>query len=289
MEKIRDAIINRMKRYWESLGKSKAVIGISGGKDSTVCAALCVRAFGADNVISVSMPHTVGNDELTRKVIEATGLKGGFNHIRQSIDQAEKFLTLNVFFRSPEAEINVKPRLRTALEYYIAQALAPHALVVCTSNFDEILLGWYTLWGDAGDYAPINRLHVSEVIELGRTLGIPEDLLMIPPSDGLTGKTDEENLGFTYKDVEKACRKTDVVWDDICPDRHLGELAVLGFLGINPKAKEPGSHFETNADKKIYERWKNNKFKQEMMSIPGPGDDIRQYLDERIKGLKDEN
>lgn len=272
-----DYIIKQMKDYFKKHEVARAVVGISGGKDSTVCAALCVKAFGANNVFAVSMPRTWDkrdfDEQLEQLVVEQAGIDSA-HVVRQSIGRAMEALTDGVLWNSPQAEMNIQARLRMTALYYNAQALG-QAFVISTGNLDEALMGYCTLWGDmAGDYAPLKDLHVSEVIEVGRELGIKDDLLLIPPADGLSGKTDEENLGFTYAEVEALFEKAgDILckfgWD-------VPNVLTFGVFGMVDDSSQ-GCGILTERERLIVDRWKRNRFKQLMCTVPGA--DARRFID----------
>lgn len=196
--------IEWIKQYFNENGGKQAVVGVSGGKDSTVVVALCVEALGKECVAGVMMPNGEQKDiRDSERVCDLLGIKSCKLNINSMYKSTLWQLKNNAGFEpTPQTEINIAPRLRMTMLYAFAQSL-PSARVANTSNFDEGLVGYATLWGDSvGDFAPLKNLHVSQVIEMGLDLGLPEDLVKKAPSDGLTGKTDEEALGFSYADVE---------------------------------------------------------------------------------------
>jgi NAD+ synthase len=201
--KTSDRVINWIKEYFDNNGpEAKAIIGISGGKDSTIAAALCVKALGVDRVIGVLMPEGVQEDiEDSYRVCEYLGIQ----HYEINIDPAcsglfRSLMEQGVNIGMPVVYTNVPARMRMTTLYAVAAAVGGR---VCnTSNRCEIYVGYSTKWGDgAGDFGPLREFTVDEVIAMGRELGLPEDLIVKPPADGLSGKTDEENLGFTYQEV----------------------------------------------------------------------------------------
>lgn len=204
MNELTVKCVDWIKDYFKSTGGINAVVGISGGKDSTVVAALCVEAVGRDFVSGVMMPNGEQKDiRDSERVCDFLGIKSCRLNINSMYRSTLWQLRNNAGFEpTPQTEINIAPRLRMTMLYAFAQSL-PSARVANTSNFDEGLVGYSTLWGDSvGDFAPLKNLHVSQVIEMGLDLGLPEELVKKAPSDGLTGKTDEEALGFSYTDVE---------------------------------------------------------------------------------------
>ena len=205
MKKLTQKCVKWVKDYFEQTNGSNAIVGISGGKDSSVVAALCCKALGNDRVIGVLMPNGIQKDiEDSKKVCEFLGIEqcvvdistiynSAINGVFNSSDKITEV--------SQQAKINLAPRIRMAVLYSISQCM--NGRVVNTSNFDESLMGYATLWGDSvGDLAPLANMHVSQVIKMGLDLGLEDWMVSKPPSDGLTGKTDEESLGFSYADVE---------------------------------------------------------------------------------------
>ena len=196
--------INWLKDYFNSQGNPKAVVGISGGKDSTVVAWLCAKALGKENVVGVLMPNGFQKDiDDSYEVVNTLGIKHKVIDISKAYNC---FLDLENVLPSEQAKINLVPRLRMTALYFVAQSL--RGRVVGTGNLCERILGYFTLWGDSAcDLNPIGNMLVSEVIALGRELGAPEHLLVKAPSDGLSGMTDEEKIGFTYEELEKFLRE----------------------------------------------------------------------------------
>ena len=207
--------LNFIKEYYAKNPWAKyAVIGISGGKDSSVVAGLCVKALGKDNVFGVIMPNGEMSD-LTEaeKLCNFLGIK----HIVVNIKDANDAI-INAINGSLEKEnlalnrqgkINISPRLRMSTLYAIANSI--NGLVVNTSNYSEKILGYCTKWGDnVGDLAPIIHLTMQEVIQVGVDLGLPKELIEKVPSDGISGFTDEQNFGFSYGDLEKYINEQEI-------------------------------------------------------------------------------
>lgn len=183
----------------------KAVLGISGGKDSTIAAALCVKALGKENVIGVMMPNGEQNDIMDSFVV--CNLLG-IDHTIVNIGNAYRDLSERVKISLMQDDIpsmvatNLPARLRMSTLYAVA-ALYPNSRVVNTCNYSEDYVGYSTKYGDAaGDFSPLGGLTVREVLAIGDTLGLPYDLVHKTPSDGMCGKTDEDNLGFTYEQLD---------------------------------------------------------------------------------------
>lgn len=186
----------------------KWILGMSGGKDSLITAAIFAKNFGADHVIGVMMPN--GEQRDIKDAEEACSLLGIKSYV---VNIGEAFIgivsriapCLNHGFIPEQANINLPPRLRMATLYYVAQSL--NGIVLNTTNLSERMLGYGTLYGDTvGSFAPICDLTVTELFKLGDFLGLPEHLVHKVPADGLSGKTDEDNLGVKYADVDKYIR-----------------------------------------------------------------------------------
>lgn len=207
------ACIQWIKDYYKDNPEGKAIIGISGGKDSTIAAALCVEALGADRVIGVLMPNVVQKDyEDSVEVCSVLGIRGldinigdVYRIISQDIASAVLAGQANAFNKIRENKMystNTPARLRMTVLYGVA-AFYPNSRVVNTCNRSEDYVGYSTKYGDAaGDFSPLGNLTVREVLEIGDELGLPEHLVHKAPSDGMCGKTDEDNLGFTYEQLD---------------------------------------------------------------------------------------
>ena len=186
---------------------SPAVLGISGGKDSSVAAALCVRALGRDRVVGVLMPNGVQPDiDVSEALVAHLGIRSYTVNVASSYDAltGEIGRAMGIPL-SRQTLINLAPRLRMSTLYAVSQSL--NGRVVNTSNLSEYWVGYSTRYGDsAGDVAPLLGFTVAEVKSIGRVLGLPERFVERPPSDGLSGKTDEDNLGFHYADLDRYIR-----------------------------------------------------------------------------------
>lgn len=211
--KEKENVVKWIRQFFEENGKDcNAVLGISGGKDSSVAAALCVEALGKERVIGVLMPNGTQSDiDMSKLLVEHLGIKNivvniadGYNGLLNAIKNGEtKTLDLEL---SNQTLINLAPRLRMATVYAISQSM--NGRVVNTCNLSEDWVGYSTRYGDAaGDFSPLSHFTVQEVKELGRVCGLPECLVEKAPSDGLCGKTDEDNLGFTYAMLDKYIRE----------------------------------------------------------------------------------
>ena len=208
---VTNECINWIKEYFKDNPNGKAIIGISGGKDSTIAAALCVEALGADRVIGVLMPQGKQNDiSDSYEVVARLKLQYHVVNIGAACEELYHFLADAVFLcggmravkENTMITTNTPARLRMATLYAMA-ALYPNSRVVNTCNRSEDYVGYSTKFGDAaGDFSPLGNLTVREVLEIGDELGLPEHLVHKAPSDGMCGKTDEDNLGFTYNELD---------------------------------------------------------------------------------------
>ena len=202
MQQLTQNVIQWIKDYFKDNADGKVICGISGGKDSTIVAALCVEALGADRVVGVLMPNGVQDDiEDSYKVCEYLGI----DYYLKDVSSAYFSLTGRIFSQNdiPDAvKTNLPARLRMCTLYMIA-AIYPNSRVVNTSNFSERYIGYSTKFGDgAGDFSPIGNLTVREVLMIGDDLGLPHDLVHKTPSDGMSGMSDEDKLGFTYEELD---------------------------------------------------------------------------------------
>ncbi|MBR5338383.1 MAG: NAD(+) synthase [Lachnospiraceae bacterium] len=186
---------------------SPAVLGISGGKDSTVTAALCVEALGKDRVIGVLMPNGTQADIADSiEVVEHLGIKNYTIDISGSVSEILKEMDDKNINVTDQSRINLPPRIRMSTVYAISQC--HNGRVANTCNLSEDWVGYSTRYGDAaGDFSPLAHLTVTEVKQIGRLLGLPVHLVDKAPSDGLCGKTDEDNLGFTYAVLDRYIRE----------------------------------------------------------------------------------
>jgi NAD+ synthase len=195
-----------IRDWFEKNGKGcNAVLGISGGKDSSIAAALCVEALGKERVIGVLMPNGEQSDiDCSYQLVKHLGIEHYLVNIKDAFDGV-----LNNFPEglpvSEQTRVNLAPRIRMTTLYAISQSR--NGRVVNTCNGSENYVGYSTRFGDdAGDFSPLGKLTVEEVLEIGFLLDLPENLVKKVPSDGLCGKTDEDNLGFTYAALDKYIR-----------------------------------------------------------------------------------
>jgi len=221
MENISEALIHWVKVQMETIGAKNAVVGISGGKDSAVVAGLMAKAIGKERVYGVMMPDGEQSDiSYARELCDFLGIhqkelsiKGVTDAYWSLMREVEGTWCQEM---SQQTRLNLPPRVRMTLLYALAQSL--DAVVINTSNLSEDWVGYATIYGDtAGAFSPLGQLTTEEVIALGRTLGLSEKFLVKAPSDGLTGKTDEEVLGFSYPLLNRYLR------EGICEDPAIKE------------------------------------------------------------------
>lgn len=201
-ERIKNECVNWIKDFFEKNGPGcNAVVGISGGKDSSVAAALCVEALGKDRVIGVLMPQGEQHDiDMAYLLVNHLGIKHYVVNIKDAVDGIVNSFPADL---EPTAQTlqNIPPRIRMSTLYAISQSC--NGRVCNTCNLSEDWVGYSTRYGDSvGDFSPMSNLTVTEVKEIGRQLNLPDVLVDKVPIDGLCGKTDEDNLGFTYAELD---------------------------------------------------------------------------------------
>lgn len=218
-KKVKDECVKWIRDWFNVNGKDcYAVIGISGGKDSSVVAALCVEALGKDRVIGVLMPQGRQKDieysHMLCKHLDIDRVIVPIGHIVNGTEyEISNSLDCNL---SEQAKINLPARMRMVVLYAVSQTV--NGRVANTCNLSEDWIGYATKYGDAaGDFSPLSQLTVTEVKEVGRVLGLPNELVDKTPSDGLCGKTDEDNLGFSYDVLDKYIRT------GVCEDKSIKE------------------------------------------------------------------
>ena len=208
--KTKEALIVWIRAWFEKNGRDcNAVIGISGGKDSSVCAALCVQALGKDRVIGVLMPNGTQSDIAdSRQLVEYLGIRSVTVNIAGAVDAIHTQLRTARIAATAQTEINLPPRVRMSVLYAVSQSM--NGRVINTCNLSEDWVGYSTRYGDsAGDVSLLGKLTVQEVKALGREMGLPENLVEKTPSDGLCGSSDEQKLGFSYAVLDRYIREGD--------------------------------------------------------------------------------
>lgn len=208
VEKTTENAVEWIRQWFEENGKGcNAVVGISGGKDSSVVAALCVKALGKERVIGVLMPNGVQSDiDCAQQLVAHLGIPYHVCNVKAGVDGVLRSLEEAGIEISRQTRVNLPPRIRMSTLYALSQS--KNGRVANTCNLSEDWVGYSTRYGDAaGDFSPLAKLTVQEVKEIGKYLGLPLSLVAKVPSDGLSGKTDEDNLGFTYAVLDRYIRE----------------------------------------------------------------------------------
>lgn len=208
--KVKDECVGWIRKFFEENGAGcNAVVGISGGKDSSVAAALCVEALGKDRVIGVLMPCGEQADiSYSYMLVEYLGIRHYVINIKDAVEGVLNNIPTELPLRE-QTLTNLPARIRMAALYAVSQS--SNGRVVNTCNLSEDWVGYATRYGDgAGDFGPLSNLTVGEIKEIGRLLGLPKELVEKTPIDGLCGKTDEENLGFTYAELDRYIRTGEI-------------------------------------------------------------------------------
>ena len=204
-EKVKNDCVQWIRDFFEKSGKGcNAVVGISGGKDSSIVAALCVEALGKDRVIGVLMPCGEQSDiDMAKLLVDTLQIKHYIINIKDAVDG----LTAAIPFElSEQSRVNLQPRIRMSTLYAVSQS--NNGRVANTCNLSEDWVGYSTRYGDSvGDFSPCSGITVAEMKQIGRLLELPDALIDKAPSDGLCGKTDEDNLGFTYAALDRYIRE----------------------------------------------------------------------------------
>ncbi len=220
--KIKDECVQWIRDFFEENGKGcNAVLGISGGKDSSVAAALCVEALGKDRVVGVLMPCGKQHDiDMAYLLVNHLGIKHYEVNIEAAIEGLKSAIPDDLVL-STQANTNLPPRIRMSTLYAVSQSV--NGRVVNTCNLSEDWVGYSTRYGDAaGDFSPMCNLTVQEIKEIGRVLGLPDVLVDKVPIDGLCGKTDEDNLGFTYAELDRYIRTGEI--EDMAKKARIDDL-----------------------------------------------------------------
>ncbi len=233
-KKIKDEIVSWIRVWFTQNGAGcNAVVGISGGKDSSVAAALCTEALGSERVIGVLMPNGTQHDiDMAELLVSHLGIQHYIINIQEPYAAMKDAVSAAAGALSAQTVTNLAPRLRMTTLYAVAQS--HNGRVVNTCNLSEDWVGYSTKYGDAaGDFSPLSHLTVQEVKAVGRILGLPDVLVDKTPIDGLCGKTDEDNLGFTYAVLDRYIREgiceDPVIQKDI-DERHKRNLFKLQLM-----------------------------------------------------------
>ncbi len=231
--KATNATVEWIRQWFEKNGPGcNAIIGISGGKDSSIAAALCAEALGKDRVIGVLMPNDKQSDiDMAQLLVKHLGIESYTVNIGTTFNALCKELNEAGIELSKDSIINLPPRLRMSTLYAVGQSR--NGRVANTCNLSEDYVGYATRYGDAaGDFSPLCDMTVAEVKEVGRALGLPDALIEKTPIDGLCGKTDEENLGFTYAVLDRYIRTGEID----CPETKakIDELRRRNLFKLEP-------------------------------------------------------
>lgn len=201
-EKVKNECVEWIRDFFKNNGPDcNAVVGISGGKDSSIAAALCVEALGKERVIGVLMPQGKQHDiDMAYLLVNHLGIKHFEVNIKDAVDGILKNMPEGLEI-TPQTVQNIPPRIRMSTLYAVSQSC--NGRVANTCNLSEDWVGYSTRYGDSvGDFSPLSHLTVTEIKQIGYILGLPKELVDKTPIDGLCGKTDEENLGFTYAELD---------------------------------------------------------------------------------------
>lgn len=233
VEKTTEAVVEWIRDWFEVNGKGcNAVVGISGGKDSSIVAALCAKALGKERVIGVLMPNGEQSDiDCSKQLVAHLGIPYYVCNIKKAVDGVLECMETAGIEVSRQTRINLPPRIRMSTLYALSQS--KNGRVANTCNLSEDWVGYSTRYGDAaGDFSPLGKLTVREVKEIGKYLQLPINLVEKVPSDGLSDRTDEDNLGFTYAVLDTYIRT------GVCEDKdtkaRIDRLHVMNEFKLKP-------------------------------------------------------
>ena len=243
---MKDRCVAWIREFFETNGPDcNAVVAISGGKDSSIAAALCVEALGKDRVIGVLMPKGEQHDiDKAYLLVNTLGIRHYVVNIQDAYDGILNAMPKELALSAQSIQ-NLPPRLRMSAVYAVSQSC--NGRVCNTCNLSEDWVGYSTRYGDSvGDFSPMSHLTVTEVKAIGHVLGLPAELVEKVPIDGLCGKTDEDNLGFTYAELDVYIRTgkiDDPAKKENIDRRHRNNLFKLQLMpaflsGIETKADE---------------------------------------------------
>ncbi len=218
--KVKDDCVQWIRDFFEENGKGcNAVVGISGGKDSSIVAALCCEALGKDRVIGVLMPNGEQSDiDMAKLLVEHLGIQHYIVNIHDAVEGLRAQFTFPI---SEQTTINLPPRIRMSTLYAVSQS--HNGRVANTCNLSEDWVGYSTRYGDAaGDFSPCSHITVTEMLEIGTLIGLPDVLVHKVPSDGLSGMSDEDKLGFTYAELDRYIRTGEI--EDLAHKERIDDL-----------------------------------------------------------------
>lgn len=223
---LAERIVQWLRDQLAATGAKRFVLGLSGGLDSAVVAGLCAKAAGPENVLGVMMPSSSNPQDAVeaRKVADAFGitttvvnLTGVADTMFGQLPDAQALYRdvlggdpgEGVEAREELARANIRPRLRMMTLYYLANL--SHGVVIGTGNKSEVMIGYFTKYGDSGvDLFALSDLYKYEVREVARVLGVPDSVISRPPSAGLwEGQTDEDEIGITYEVLDTVLQAID--------------------------------------------------------------------------------
>ncbi len=231
--KVKNECVEWIRNFFEENGKGcNAIVGISGGKDSSIVAALCVEALGKDRVIGVLMPNGEQHDiDCARLLVNHLGIKNYEINIKEAVDGVLNSMPKDMEVTAQTIQ-NVPPRIRMTTLYAVGQS--NNGRVANTCNLSEDYVGYSTRYGDSvGDFSPCSFITVTEMKQIGHLLGLPYELVEKTPIDGLCGKTDEDNLGFTYAELDVYIREGKIDDQDkkaLIDRKHKANLFKLSFM-----------------------------------------------------------
>ena len=237
-EKVKNDLVDWIKLWFSENGQNcNAVIGISGGLDSTVVAALCVEALGENRVVGVLMPNGIQRDIFFADMVcDHLGIKRYEINIKDMYNDVTMGVQLSGIKLTEQTRINISPRLRMTVLFAVAQSL--NGRVSCNSNLSESYIGYSTIFGDsAGSFAPLKNLTKTEVKLIAKELGLPMMLVEKEPSDGLCGKTDEDTFGFSYSVLDKYIRTREI--EDMNVKERIDRMHEKNLFKTQPIASFP--------------------------------------------------
>ncbi len=229
--KATEATVEWIREWFEKNGKGcNAIVGISGGKDSSIAAALCAEALGKDRVIGVLMPNGEQSDiDMAKLLVEHLGIKHYIINIKGAFDSLIAELGKAGVEAGKDTIINLPPRLRMSTLYAVGQSC--NGRVVNTCNLSEDWVGYSTRYGDSvGDFSPLSCFTTDEIRAMGRYVGLPAVLVDKVPTDGLSGMSDEEKLGFTYEVLNRYIRTGEI--DDPATKERIDSMHVRNLFKL---------------------------------------------------------
>ena len=228
--KVKNSCVEWIRDFFRDNGNGcNAVVGISGGKDSSVVAALCCEALGKERVIGVLMPCGEQFDiDCAYALVDHLGIKRYEINIKDAVEGVKSAMPKELALTSQTVN-NLPPRIRMTTLYAVSQSC--NGRVANTCNLSEDYVGYSTRYGDsAGDFSPLAKLTVDEVKQIGRVLGLPAELVDKTPIDGLCGKTDEDNLGFTYAELDRYIRTGEI--EDVAKKAKIDRLHKINLFKL---------------------------------------------------------